>query len=98
MFPRTLTKAERDHTGRVRALGCYLCRLRGYGPTEAQIHHIRYGNGMGQRSSHFLTVPICEKHHANYSPDGWHGMRKEWKLAGVDEMDALADTLKRLLT
>jgi len=28
--------------------------------------------------------------------DGIHGGRKAWKLAQVDEMDALADTLERL--
>lgn len=50
---------------------------------------------MGQKNSHWLATPICPKHHTD-PVDGWHGQRKEWKLAGVDEMDALADTIMRL--
>lgn len=88
-----MTQAERDHMGRVAALGCYLCRHLGYGPTSAQVHHIRAGSGMAQRGSSWLTVPLCETHHANSSPDGVHGQRRAWKLAQVDEMDALADTI-----
>lgn len=83
--------------GRVAALGCYLCRHLGLGDTPAQVHHIREGQGMAQRASNWLTVPLCEKHHANYSVDGIHGQRMAWKRAGVNEMDALADTLERLM-
>jgi hypothetical protein len=53
---------------------------------------------MAQRASNWLTVPLCDRHHANSSPDGIHGQRRAWKLAQVDEMDALADTIERLLT
>ena len=92
------TTAGRRHMGRVAALGCFLCREIGYGHVEAQVHHIREGQGMAQRASDFLTVPLCERHHANYSPDGIHGQRRAWKLAGLNEMDALADTIERLLS
>ncbi len=91
------TKAERVHMSRVAALGCYLCRHLGHGETPAQVHHIREGQGMAQRASNWLTVPLCDRHHANSSVDGIHGQRRAWKLAGVDEMDALADTLKNLM-
>ena len=90
------TKAERNYMGRVAELGCYLCRHLGYGPTPAQVHHVREGQGMAQRASNYLTVPLCDRHHANSSPDGIHGQRRAWKLAGVGEMDALADTLELL--
>lgn len=90
------TQAEWDHMGRVAELGCYLCRHLGYGPTPAQVHHPREGQGMSQRNSHWLTVPLCERHHSNTSPDGIHGGRRAWKLAHVDEMDALADTIEQL--
>ena len=91
-----MTSAEKLHLSRVAALGCYLCRHLGYGETPAQVHHIREGQGMGQRASTWLTVPLCEAHHANSSPDGIHGQRRAWKLAGVDEMDALSDTIERI--
>ena len=90
------TKAESQHMGRVAELGCFLCRHLGYGPTPAQVHHLREGRGMAQRGSHWLTVPLCERHHSNASPDGIHGQRKAWKLAQLDEIDALADTIERL--
>ena len=90
------TNAERAHMDRVANLGCYLCRHLGYGPTPAQVHHLREGQGMAQRGSNWITVPLCDKHHANSSPDGIHGGRRAWKLAQVDEIDALADTIERL--
>jgi hypothetical protein len=57
---------------------------------------LREGQGGAQRASDYLTVPLCDRHHANSSPDGIHGQRREWKLAAVGEMDALAWTLERL--
>lgn len=91
------TKAEKQWLDRVAGLGCYLCRHLGYGPTPAQVHHLREGQGMAQRGSNWVTIPLCDRHHANSSPDGIHGGRKAWRLAQVDEMDALADTLERLM-
>ena len=91
-----MTKAEKRHLDRVAGLGCYLCQHIGYGPTPAQVHHLREGVGMAQRNSNYLVVPLCDRHHANSSPDGIHGGRKAWRLAGVGEMDALAWTLERL--
>ncbi len=91
------TKAEKRHMDRVADLGCYMCQRLGHGPTPAQLHHLREGQGMGQRASNWLVVPLCEKHHANYSKDGWHGGRKAWKREQVTEMDALEWTIERLL-
>jgi hypothetical protein len=90
------TKAEKKYLDRVANLGCYLCHTLGYGHQPAQIHHLREGMGMAQRNSDYLTVPLCDRHHANSSPDGIHGQRKAWKLAQVGEMDALAWTLEQL--
>lgn len=82
--------------GRVASLGCYLCRATGLGATPAQVHHVRLGLGMAMRPSHWLTIPLCDRHHANHSPDGIHGQRRAWRNAGLDEMDALADTIEML--
>ena len=93
---KAATRAEREYMGRVAALGCYVCRTLGYGPTPAIVHHVRMQQGMASRPSHFLTVPLCEKHHANYSPDGIHGGREEWTRHNLTQMDALADTIRNL--
>lgn len=92
-----MTRSEKQWLDRVAGLGCYLCRHLGHGPTPAQIHHLREGQGMAQRGSNWTVIPLCDRHHANSSPDGIHGGRKAWKLAHVDEMDALADTIERLV-
>lgn len=91
-----MTKAEKKYLARVASLGCYLCHHLGYGHAEAQVHHLREGVGLAQRNSNYLTVPLCDAHHANSSPDGIHGQRRAWKLAQVGEMDALAWTLEKL--
>ena len=93
-----MNNEEKNYLDRVSSLGCYLCRHLWYGDTPAQVHHLREGQGMAQRASHFLTIPLCDAHHANSSPDGIHGQRRAWKLAGVGEMDGLADTIERLMT
>ncbi len=76
--------------GQVAALGCVLCRLLGYGPTPAQVHHLRDGAG-AQRSSDFLTMPLCEPHHTG--THGIHGDRAALRQAGVTELDLLAQTI-----
>ncbi len=88
--------SEREYMGRVAALGCFMCHYIGYGYVPAQVHHLREGQGGGQRASHYLTVPMCDRHHANSSPDGIHGQRKEWKLHKQDEISALEWTLESL--
>lgn len=57
------TKAETLHLDRVVGLGCIVCANLGHPDTPAGIHHIRTGQGMGQRSSHYETLPLCAAHH-----------------------------------
>jgi len=86
--------AAKRHLARVAGLGCALCRRLGYGPTPAEVHHLREGQGMAQRASDFLTVPLCPEHHRG--PAGIHGDRGAFKNARVDELDLLADTIQEL--
>ena len=79
---------------RVAGLGCALCRRLGYGETPAQLHHPREGQGMAQRASNWLVIPLCEPHHTGNH--GWHGDRQAFKQAKVDELDLLADTVALL--
>lgn len=57
------TKAEKEHLGRVAALGCIVCRHAETPFMAAEVHHIRQGAGMGRRNSHFETIPLCPMHH-----------------------------------
>ena len=54
-----MNKKEKEHLSKVASLGCFVCKN-----PETQIHHIRpKGTGIGRRSSHFETIPLCYNHH-----------------------------------
>lgn len=94
MAKKAHTRAEQRHLDRVAALGCVLCDALGQGYRQAEVHHIREGQGMSQRASHFLTIPVCPACHRG--PNGIHGDRTLLRLAKVDELDLLALTIQRL--
>lgn len=52
------TAEERRHLALVASLPCAVC-----GATPVEVHHLRSGQGMGQRSGHFRTIPLCPTHH-----------------------------------
>lgn len=89
-----MSKARQRHLDDVAGIGCLLCQRLGYGPTPAEIHHIRDGQGMAQRSSDWLAVPLCPECHRG--PLGVHGDRTLLDLARVSELDLLAETVERL--
>lgn len=93
---RAPTAAEKRHMGRVAALGCILCDHLGLGATPAQVHHIREGQGMGQRASNYLTVGLCLEHHTGKS--GLHGLGTNAfeRTYGLSELDLLAMVVERL--
>ena len=47
----------KNYMAKVAGLGCLICR----GPAE--IHHVRFGQGMSQRASDYLIIPLCPVHH-----------------------------------
>lgn len=91
-----MSAAGARHMGRVAALGCILCRHLDYGPTPAEVHHVREGMGAMKRDD-FLVVPLCPEHHRGGS--GLHGLggrgfATRYKL---DEYDLLSMTLRLLM-
>lgn len=91
------TAAERRHLERVANVGCIVCRREGNGIVEANVHHIRLGQGMAQRASHFLTIPLCHAHHQT----GGHGVaihagQSTFERIYGSEAELLAATLKIL--
>jgi len=57
------TKAETEYMNRVADLGCICCNMLGFPDTPAELHHIRTGQGMGQRASNYEIIPLCPTHH-----------------------------------
>lgn len=84
------TVAERRHMDRVAHLSCSVCGREG----PSVVHHLREGQGMAQRSSNWLTIPLCPDCHVG--PRGIHGDRSELRLRKLSELDLLANTIARL--
>lgn len=78
---------------RVAGIGCILCRHLDLGETPATLHHVREGQGMSQRSSDFLVVPLCREHHQGKT--GVHG-GQFYQLHKMDELDLLAMTIQEV--
>ena len=90
------TKAERDYMGRVAEWGVFLCSNKpdmGMSrPKSTTCERVWVWPSATAITwlCHFATPS------SNASPDGIHGQRRAWKLAQVDEIDALAWTLETL--
>lgn len=89
--------AEKRHMARVASLGCCLCRHLGYGFSPAEVHHIRAGAGMGQRSPHYLTVGLCYEHHRGNSGVHGLGVRGFYTRYKLDELDLLSMTIQLMM-
>ena len=88
-----MTKAQR-HIGRVKDLGCVICRNLDLGATPADAHHIY---DTADRDD-FLVVPLCPYHHRGAG--GFHGMgeRAFNRVYRTSETKLLAQTLRDLST
>lgn len=89
-----MIKAERIHLSRVAGLGCVACRNLDLGETPAEIHHIRAGQGTGQRADYLKTIPLCHTHHRT----GGHGVaihagRSAWEMKHGTEAELLVQVL-----
>lgn len=77
----------KKYMGLIAQMPCALC-----GDRPVHVHHIREGQGMAQRASDFLTIPLCPSCHQG--PAGIHGSRVMFKIMKKSELDLLADTIQ----
>jgi hypothetical protein len=88
---------EQQHKARIAAMPCILCTVLGMKQTSrTSVHHIREGQGMSQRSSHWLSIPLCIDQ-CHQGKNGIHGDRSLLHVAKCTELDLLAMTLKAIL-
>ena len=80
------TAAESRHIDAVKLLPCSVCGADG--PSDC--HEIKQGQW-------FTSVALCESCHTG-ALLGLHGQRRAWSIRKMDELDALAVTIQRLLT
>jgi len=92
-----MTVAEERYMGRVARLGCIVCFNRGILNVPATMHHIRDGQGMGDRASDFDTLPLRPEHHqrGGYGV-ALHAGREEWERRYGTERQLLAQTRQML--
>lgn len=82
-----------DYMALVKRLPCVVCThldTAQVGPTYA--HHVRTGQGMGQRAGAFCTAALCYDCHQG--PLGVHGDRTTMKIAKLTEMAMLDLTIE----
>lgn len=94
---RQADKQEKKHMDRVASLGCVVCRNLGLGASPSTVHHVRHGQGAGQRAGHFLTIPLCKLHHQ----DGGYGVaihagQEHWESLYGSELELLNKTIRDL--
>jgi len=85
-----MKKSQIKHLSSVAALSCACC---GNNPPSC-VHHIREGQGMAQRASDFLTIPLCPDCHQG--PTGVHGDQSMMRIYKLTELQMLAKTIERL--
>lgn len=94
MAKKCRTAAEKRHLDRLAQLPCVLGKALGDYHGPVQIHHLREGQGISQRGSDFLAVPLCPDCHQGVH--GVHGDRSLMRIAKVEELDLLAMTIEML--
>lgn len=81
---KAMSASERAHVALIKDMACVLCDATA--PSEA--HEIKQG-------SWFLSVPLCPDCHRGQN--GWHGTKAYWRIKKMDELDALAIAIKRIM-
>jgi hypothetical protein len=90
---KAATAAEREHMGIVAGLFCVVCRNLRLGESPAEVHHVRYSAGGGQKSGNLETIPLCPNHHRlGGFGVAIHAGRKTWETIYGTEHDLLDQT------
>ena len=85
-----MSKADESrYMGMVAKLPCACC-----GACGVEVHHVREGQGMSQRASNFLTVPLCPDCHRG--SNGIHGNKSYLRIKKIEELDLLANTIQQI--
>ena len=83
-------------------MGCIACKIDGFGYTVPEIHHLRDGQGMGQRAPDTDTIPLCAPHHRgmglkmNSGIPGLHSHPKKFRERYGSERELLSSVNEEL--
>jgi hypothetical protein len=79
-----LNAKERAWIGLVKEQPCSVCGA----PPPSDAHHIKQG-------LHYTCVALCKSCHQG-AKMGWHGEKRAWAIAKMDELDALNETIRNI--
>lgn len=79
------TQAEDDHIDKVKSVPCAVCD----NPPPTECHEIKQGQW-------FTSCSLCTECHRGPIL-GLHGQRRAWLIRKMDELDALAVTIERVM-
>lgn len=82
--------SEERHIVRVKLQPCAVCNEGGGEHAPSEAHEIEQGLW-------WLSIPLCASCHRG-GLLGLHGQRRAWALRKMTELDALAVTIRRLMT
>ncbi len=85
MNSKNIPAHARAHLLRVKEMNCVICGQSG--PGDA--HHI-------EQRLHYLTLPLCKDCHTG-GFSGIHGQKRAWTVRKMTELDALNETIRRLV-
>lgn len=89
--------AERRHLEALVDLGCIACLIVGIKTPNVEIHHLRSGVGVGQRSNHYRAIPLCAPHHRTGGYGiAFHAGKKAFEAKYGTEEELLEETMKRI--
>ena len=83
------TRREREHIARVKMLPCSVCDFGGGESQPSEAHEVIQGVW-------HLAIALCASCHRD-GFSGLHGQKRAWAVRKLDELDALAITIERLM-
>jgi hypothetical protein len=90
MTKKAKTQQAKEYHSEVAEIGCIIPNC----DNPANIHHIREGQGMSQRASDYLVIPLCKDHHQGSL--SIHATKRQFEDIFGSELDLLAETIRRL--
>ena len=85
-----MKKLEKRHLARVASLPCACCGSAG----PSLVHHLRHSQGLSQKASTYLTIPLC--HDCHQGPAGVHGDKSLMSVYKTSELNMLAAVVEKL--
>jgi hypothetical protein len=81
----SMNAKERAYVGLVKLMPCSVCEA----PAPSDAHHVK-------QHRQYTVVALCKSCHQG-SKMGWHGEKRAWAIAKMDELDALNKTIENVI-